>query len=126
MPQPEPNFAELIEKAQSFGNDVAGPFADAAGRVAFQPGRAPGVPQYDYEAHAEVMYLPADKERYEEILNLLLRGEGIRMREDTTFTKDGDYVVAIVYMTPIRAAGAPAAVGEAGDQEPPEPHEKLA
>lgn len=127
MSQPEPNFAELIERAQSVDGDVAGPFAGASGgRVAFQPGRAPGVPSYDYEPHADVFFLPGDKEKYEEVLSLLLSGEAIRIYEEKTFTKDGDFAVAVAYMTPRQRAGAPAVVGEAGDQEPPDQHEKLA
>lgn len=125
MPQQEPNFAELIERAQQVGSDVAGPFPSGPGRVAFQPGRAPGVPEFDFSAKMAVFNLPSDSAEYEEVLNQLLRGEAVLRYEEKTFDKDGNFLVAICYMTP-NARPAQPANGDAGDHEPLDRHERLA
>ncbi len=125
--QDQPNFAELIEKAQSVSTDVAGPFdGNNAARVGFQPGRAPGVPAFAYEAKVAVLALPADSAEYEEILNMQLQGEAIPRYEEKTFTKDGDFMVAICYLVPRAPRREDAPVGDAGDREPVAQHERLA
>lgn len=128
MPQDTPNFATLIENAQSGSSDIASPFGSGGqGRVDFQPGKAPGVPEYEYEAKVAVLHLPNDSGEYEEILNELLQGRAIPRYEEKTFTKEGDFLVAICYLVP-RAARAPLANdgGAAGDVEPVAGHERLA
>lgn len=123
-----PNFAEMIEKAQTVHTDVASPFpAPGAGRVAFQPGRVPGAPEFDLEAKVSVFTLPTDSGEYEDVLNMTLRGEAIIRYEEKTFTKEGDFIVALCYMVP-RAARAQQAqpAGDAGDREPAEAHGRLA
>lgn len=122
----EPNFAELIEKAQAVSTDVAGPFDGTnAARVGFQPGRAPGVPAFAYEAKVSVFTLPADSGEYEDVLNMLLRGEAIPRYEERTFTKEGDFMVAICYMVPRAPRPEDAPAGDAGDREPVARHERL-
>ena len=124
--QDDPNFTELLEKAQAVSNDVASPFpAPGAGRVAFQPGRVPGVPEHDFEAKVEVFALPGDSGEYERVLNMILRAEAIPRYEERTFTKDGDFLVAICYMIP-RERRAVAPDGDAGDREPIDRHGRLA
>jgi hypothetical protein len=122
-----PNFATLIEQAQAVNTDVASPFpAPGAGRVAFQPGRVPGAAEFDFEAKVSVFALPADSGEYEDVLNMVLRGEAIIRYEDRTFTKDGDFLVAVSYMVPRAPAAARAPDGDAGDREPVERHGRLA
>lgn len=122
----QPSFTELLEKAQSVSSDVASPFpVPGAGRVAFQPGRVPGAPEHDFEAKVAVFTLPTDSGEYEDVLNMSLRGEAIIRYEDRTFTKEGDFIVAICYMVP-RERAPVAAAGEAGDREPVDGHGRLA
>lgn len=124
--QDEPNFAQLIEKAQAVSTDVASPFpAPGAGRVAFQPGRVPGVAEHQYEAKVEVFNLPTDSGEYEEVLNMMLRAEAIPRFEERTFDKDGNFLVAICYLVP-RAQPAAAPDGDAADREPIDRHGRLA
>lgn len=122
----QPSFTELIEKAQAVSGDVASPFpTPGAGRVAFQPGRVPGAAEFDFEAKVGVFTLPTDSGEYEDILNMSLRGEAIIRYEDRTFTKEGDFIVALCYMVP-RARAAAAPIGDAGDREPVQGHDRLA
>lgn len=122
-----PNFAEMIEHAQAVNTDVASPFpAPGAGRVAFQPGRVPGMPEFDFEAKVAVFTLPTDSGEYEAVLNMSLRGEAVIRYEEKTFTKEGDFIVALCYMVPRAQAAARAPVGDAGDREPVDRHGRLA
>lgn len=127
MPNDTPDFASLIERAQTVSSsDVASPFPPpGAGRVAFQPGKVPGAPEFDYDAQVAVFNLPADAEAYEDVLNKSLRGEAIIRYEDRTFTKEGDFLVAICYLVP-RAPAARPAEGDAGDREQIARHGRLA
>lgn len=126
MASESPNFAELIEQAQSINTDVASPFpAPGAGRVAFQPGHVPGATVFDFDAKVSVFTLPTDSGEYEDVLNMTLRGEAIIRYEEKTFTKEGDFIVALCYMVP-RAQAPRAAQGDAGDREPADQHGRLA
>ena len=124
MPIEETNFAQLIERAQQVGTDIASPFANGPGRVAFQPGHAPNVPDFDYDAKVSVFNLPSDSAEYEEVLNMLLHGEAIMRYEERTFDKEGNFLVAICYMVPRVRPPQPA--GDAGDREPIDQHGRLA
>lgn len=127
MPSEIPSFAEILEKAQAVSTDVAGPFvAPGAGRVAFQPGRVQGAPEFDFEARVAVYTLPTDSGEYEEVLNMSLRGAAVIRYEEKTFTKEGDFIVALCYLVPRAPAAAPAPAGDAGDREPAERHGRLA
>jgi len=124
MPQESEDFADVIEKAQRIGGDMGSLF-NGPGRVAFeaqQPNRAG--PVQDYEAHSEVFALPADREAYEDVMNQVLRGEAIMRYEVRTFSKEGDFMVALVYLTPL-ARPAPAHDRDAGDAEPVERPRRL-
>ena len=109
------DFGDVIEKAQRGSpGDVASPFA---GREAFVPARGkPGV-EYDFEAHIKVFAVPTDAADYEDVMNEILRGDAVLRYEEKTFTKDGDFLVAICWMTPRRRL-APADNIAAGDAEP--------
>lgn len=122
----DPNFSELIERAQNVTTDIASPFPmPGTGRTAFQPGRAPGVPDLDYQAHVCVFNLPNDSDGYEEVLNQCLRGEAIIRFEEKTFDKDGNFLVALCYMTPRERVERPAE-GEPADREPAARHGRVA
>jgi hypothetical protein len=116
MPQDSENFADVVEKAQKVSGDIGGLFSNAS-RVAFEARGNRGGPEQDYEAHSKVFALPADCDDYEDVMNQVLRGEAIMRYEDRTFTKEGDFMVALVYLTP---RARPAAVNnqDAGDAEP--------
>lgn len=124
MPGQEPNFSELIERAQSVNTDIASPFP-APGRTAFQAGRAAAGPDLEYQAHVCVFNLPNDSDEYEDVLNQCLRGEAIVRFEEKTFDKDGNFLVAICYMTPRDRVARPAE-GEPGDREPAARHGRVA
>jgi len=107
-----PSFAELIESAQKLPDpmgprppDLSSPF-----ELPFPPGhrvvdtsrdtgKIPGIAEYDYDAHVEYFVLPTHKAEYEQALGLILSGKGILRYEDRTFTKDGDFLVALCYLT---------------------------
>lgn len=124
--QQEPNFAQLIEQAQSVTSDVAGPFDGSnVARVGFQ-GRVPNVPILNYEAKVRVFTLPGDSGEYEEVLNMMLRGEAIARFEERTFSKEGDFLVAVCYIVPLAPRPDRVAAGNAGDREPVAGHQRLA
>jgi hypothetical protein len=126
MPQDSEDFADVIEKAQKVSNDLGSLFGaqNGPGRVAFeQRGNRVG-PEMDFEAHSEVFALPADKDGYEDVMNQVLRGEAVMRYEDRTFSKEGDFMVALVYLTP-RARPAVVNNQDAGDAEPAERPRRL-
>lgn len=106
-------FAELIEDAQraptgavSAPAEVTSPFAmpvppDHRVVNEVDPGKVPGAVEYDYEAHSEVLCLNQDEERarYAEILNDCLNAKAILRYEDRNWTKEGDAMVLICWMT---------------------------
>ena len=107
-----PSFADLIEQAQrtpkegGLGVDVSSPFSvpvpDGHQLVNLDeedPLKVPGVPQYNYEAHVEYYELPSDVKAYEATLNTVLNGNAILRFEDRHFTKEGDCVVIVNYLT---------------------------
>lgn len=118
MPDETEDFAAVIAKAQRVDKDMGGIFG-APGRVAFEPpaARPAAGPELDWDAHCEVFCLPSDKEGYVEILNMSLHGEATIRYEERTFTKDGDFMVAICYLTP-RERPAQNPDEDAGDAEP--------
>ena len=118
MAQESEDFTDVVERAQRVSGDLGGLFAqNGPGRVAFEPRGNRVGPELDYEAHAVVFALPADCGEYEDVMNQILRGEAIVRYEDRTFTKEGDFMVAMVYLTP-RARPAPVNNQDAGDAEP--------
>lgn len=109
------DFGDIIERAQRVTpGDVASPFA---GRDAFVPARGKPGTEYDFEANVKVFAMPADAADYEDVLNEILRGDAILRYEEKTFTKDGDFLVAICWLTP-RARLVPTDNVAAGDAEP--------
>jgi hypothetical protein len=118
MPQDSEDFTDVIEKAQKISGDIGGLFAqNGPGRVAFEARGNRRGPEMDYEAHCEVFALPADSAAYEDIMNMILRGEAISRYEDRSWSKEGDFMVAICYLTP-RGRPAPVDDRDAGDAEP--------
>jgi hypothetical protein len=115
MPEQSEDFADVIAKAQRVDKDMGGLFGDG-GRVAFEPAPDRGGPDLEWDAHCDVFCLPADKDGYEEVMNLCLRGEAKMRYERDTFTKEGDFMVACVYLTP-RERPRPAEGEDAGDAE---------
>jgi hypothetical protein len=124
MPQESEDFAAVVERAQKVSNDIGSLFSNGPGRTAFEPRVNRGGPDLDFEAHSEVYALPADREAYEDVMNQVLRGEAVMRYEDRTFTKEGDFMVALVYLTP-RTRPAPANDQDAGDAEPVERPRRL-
>lgn len=118
MPDETEDFAAVIAKAQRVDKDMGGIFG-TPGRTAFEPppARVAAGPVLDWDAHCEVFCLPADKEGYVEILNMSLHGEATIRYEERTFTKDGDFMVAICYLTP-RQRPAVDPDEDAGEAEP--------
>ncbi len=116
-------FAEAIEAAQQTAvplapTDLAGPFplpipkghkvVEEGGPEA--EGRIPGVALLtEYKAHAKVFNLgaPDDCEMYETTLNEILNAKAILRYEDRTFTKEGDCLVAVCWLTYAQKAKAP-------------------
>lgn len=118
MPDQSEDFSDVIAKAQRVSKDMGGLFGDGTpGRVAFEPGPDHAAPEYDWDAHVAVFCLPSDREGYEEVLNMALHGEATVRYEERTFTKEGDFMVAICYLTP-RLQPRPENDQDAGDAEP--------
>lgn len=116
MPDPDEDFTSVIERAQRVSKDIGGVF-DGAGRTAFEPRQNRAAQGHDFEAHVKVFLLPTDAGDYEDVLNQILRGEAVLRYEERTFTKDGDFMVAVCFMTPTLPV-RPANNREAGDAEP--------
>lgn len=108
------SFADLIEQAQRqpaapLGNataDISSPFAmpvPGDHRVVdlgdADPEKIPNVAEYNYDAHVGYFLLPRDIAAYEDILNKVLKAKAILRYEDRSFTKDGDCIVTICYLT---------------------------
>ena len=113
MAKDVPGFAELIEQAQQAPRpgeasiaDLSNPFqvplppdhrvVDARA----DPSKVPGAVAYDYKAHIKCFNLPTDCQEYADVIDQILSGEGILRYEDKTWTKDGDFVIAICWLTP--------------------------
>jgi hypothetical protein len=107
-----PSFAELIEDAQrtptsdSLGVDISSPFPSVlpAEHVVRNmdeedPAKIPGVPKYKYDAHVKFYELPGDIDQYQETLNEILNGHAILRFEERHFTKEGDCLVVVNYLT---------------------------
>lgn len=106
-------FAAAIEEAQRVPQaslqtppDLASPFSmptPKGHRVVDgdEPGKVPGGVEHDYEHHSKVLNLCDDGEcaEYDEIMNQCLNGTAILRKESETFTKDGDHLVAVKWMT---------------------------
>ena len=93
------DFQTAIERAQRVSGDISNIFGNA-GRVAFEARPQAAGPNLEYDAKVAVFNLPTDAEEYEEVLNQCLRGEAVKNWEDRTFTKEGDFLVAICYLVP--------------------------
>jgi len=121
MPKESEDFADVVERAQRVSGDISSMFGsqNGPGRVAFEPRGNRAGPELDYEAHSAVFALPADCDAYEDVMNQVLRGEAIMRYEDRTFSKEGDFMVALVYLTQ-RERLAPVNNQDAGDAEPVE------
>ena len=112
------DFSNIIERAQRVDKDLGSIFGDqGAGRVAFQARGNRAGPALDFVAKVAVFNLPADAEAYEEVLNEILRGDAISRYEERTFSKEGDFLVAICYLEP-RPRAQPVDNRDAGDMEP--------
>jgi hypothetical protein len=102
------SFADLItesQKAPDLGSmgGSASPFDPAKPtgyKVVETVGTAkiPGAIQYDFTAHVAICMLPNDADKYEDILNKCLRGEGIPRWEEKHFTKEGDFIIAVCWL----------------------------
>lgn len=111
------DFTDVVAKAQRVDKDMGNLFGTNPARVAFEPQRRNAGPELDYDAHVKVFALPADASDYEDVLNMALRGEALIRFERDTFTKDGDFMVAVCYLTP-RDRPQAAPDQDAGDAEP--------
>lgn len=124
MPKESEDFTDIVERAQRVSGDISSMFGapNGPGRAAFEPRDNRAGPVLDYEAHCEVFNLPSDCTAYEAVMNQVLRGEAIMRYEERTFSKEGDFLVALVYLSR-REQAAPIDDEEAGDAEPVErPH----
>lgn len=116
-PSNKETFTELLEQAQKLpeiDSDLSGsmsPFANPlppGDRVVndlpdVEPVKAP---KYPYRAHIKKFVIDSDEEanaEYEDIINEALRGEIIIRFEERTFTKEGDVIILMSWMTPVKA-----------------------
>jgi hypothetical protein len=105
------SFADLIESAQKEppvrqvmrGTELSSPFGMSVPPehrvVEDDPRQIAGVPEFDYQAHVAHLVMPNDAAKYEAILNDTLAGKCILRKEDANFTKEGDYIVVVIYLT---------------------------
>lgn len=94
----------LPEPGAGAGLDISSPFARRLPAhhkvVDDEPGPLKGVPTYEFKANVKFFTIPDDAEKYEAILDLVLSGAAILRYEDKTYSKDGDFLVTICYLTP--------------------------
>ena len=128
MAREQEDFTDILERAQRVraSGDLGSLYetTQPPGRVAFEPRQDRLGPEADVDAHCEVFSLPPDRREYEDVLNKIARGEALLRYEDRTFTKEGDFMVAICYLTP-RLQPRPENNQDAGDAEPEERPRKL-
>jgi hypothetical protein len=119
MPEEPDDFVTALARAQRLSGDGGSLFApDGPGRVAFEGNPRRIGPDLEHDAHVAVFNLPTDRGEYEDVLNQVLRGEAALRYEERTFDKDGNFLVAVCYMTP-RVRPQPEPGQEAGDAEAP-------
>ena len=117
MAERPPGFADLIEEAQRLPTpgdsrrvgDMASPFGvplPPGHRVvgdddAMVQGKVPGAVEHDYACHVKVLNLqsPDDQREYEGIINASMAGKSIMRYEERHFTKDGDVIVVLSWLT---------------------------
>lgn len=110
------SFAEAIEEAQRVPNapsdgaaaDVSSPFpgmtlpADHRVIDTNDPNaeKIRGAVEYDYEAAVDIFCLnkDEDRERYVGVLNSILSGKALKQYEEKTWSKEGDFMVALCYL----------------------------
>jgi hypothetical protein len=105
------DFASLIEESQRLPSPNSGVPPEIASlferptprdhRVVTDEGGAQikGAIAYDYQAHVKRFLLPEETHEYEEVLNFILNAEAILRYEERFFTKEGDTVVLVCYLT---------------------------
>ncbi len=106
------SFAELIEKAQKAPagaeravGDAASPFPlplPAGHRVVTDkddPVKIPGAVEYDFQAHVKYFNIPNDADKYEDTVNMILSAGAVLRFEEKHFTKEGDFVIVLCYLT---------------------------
>jgi hypothetical protein len=114
--QESTDFADVIERAQRVTpGDVASPFAS---REAFVPNARGKVgTELNFNSHVKVFCLPTDAPDYEEVMDQILAGDAILRYEEKTFDKDGNFLVAICWLTERPQIAQPVNAA-AGDAEP--------
>lgn len=117
MAEKTPNFADLIHDAQRLPEpgdtrrvgDAASPFGlplPPGHRVvddddATVQGKVPGAVERDYKCHVKVLNLqsPDNQREYERIIDDCMAGKGIPRFEDRHFTKEGDVLVVMSWLS---------------------------
>lgn len=117
MADKPPGFADLIEDAQRLptpgdsrrAGDMASPFGvplPPGHRVvgdddAMVQGKVPGAVEHDYQCHVKVLNLqsPDNQREYEGIINDSMAGKSIMRYEERHFTKEGDVIVVLSWLT---------------------------
>ena len=111
MSDNDDDFASVIERAQrpprskadlpQEVNDLFERPTPRDHRVVREPvgDKITGAVEYDYKTHVDYFNIPDDKEKYEAVIDNILKAESILRYEDRTFTREGDCVVVICYLT---------------------------
>lgn len=106
MKDDKSSFADLIDAQQrpDVLGDSSSPFDMSDSNPNYRtvriddPVKIKNATEFDFEARIELCVLPSDKEKYEEIMNKILRGEGLLRWEERHFTKEGDFIIAVTYL----------------------------
>lgn len=123
------SFKDIIEAAQALpdpnagqGHDVSSPFErplPGSHRVKSIPDGGQVAPNFDYQAHVAFYSIPKQADEYEETLNLILNGEAILRYEEKTFSKEGDFLVTVCYLTAKKKAPGEKKANDDDDEETP-------
>lgn len=115
-------FPEVLASAQRPAAEMpSSPFGTTLPpglRAAHGPGKVPGGIEGDFEFDVRVFTLPGDEVAYKEIKDRGLRGEIVLGIRDTTFTKEGTYLIVQEWLIPRQGAAPAARAGGAPDIEP--------
>jgi hypothetical protein len=64
------------------------------------PDKIPGAVGYEFDPHVKFFSIPKDSADYEAVIADVLQKKAIVRYEERTFTKDGDFLVVVFYLTP--------------------------
>ena len=61
-----------------------------------------GLPKLDWKANVAHFTIPDEITKYEDVIDRVMRGEAVIRYEEKQFTPEGDFIVVVCYLTPLK------------------------